>query len=63
VHHETQVREHELSSRVEVAFRTEAHRQRGLILLGEDGDLRNAIDVRVEASDRPRKYQTAVFGD
>jgi uncharacterized protein (DUF1697 family) len=63
VHHEAQVRQHELASRVEVALRTESHRQRDLIVLGQDGDLGNAIDIRVQASDRSRKYQTALFGD
>ena len=52
VHHEAQVREHELTRRGEVSGLAEALAERALLFAREHGDVAHALEVRIETPER-----------
>ena len=63
VHDESQVRKHQLAGRIEVRLGAEARRERNFIVLRQDRNLRNAINIRIQAPHGARKNQTSLFSD
>ena len=63
VHHETQVRQHELAGSFEVAFIAEATGERGLILARQHGDAAHLVHVGVETADRAGKDEVVLAGN
>jgi hypothetical protein len=52
-----------MPGRIQIGLGPKLRGQRHLVFLGQNGDLGYAVNIRVEAPDRPREYQAAVFSD
>jgi hypothetical protein len=52
VHHESQVREHELTRRRQIALIAEAIGKRALLLAGQNCNAADALEVRIKAAQR-----------
>jgi hypothetical protein len=63
VHDESQVRKHQLARRIEVGLQAEPRGERDFVILAEHRNLRNAIDVRVQAADGAGEHQTSLLSD
>jgi hypothetical protein len=64
VHHESQVRQHELPGRIQVGLAAETNGEGDLVFLGQNWNLRNPVYIRVEAPHGARENQsTGLFSD
>src|SRR5690606_10901559 len=63
VHHEAQVREHQLAGRLQATLLATAGGQGGPFLAAEYGNARDALDISVETADRAGKNQIGVAAD
>ncbi len=59
VHHEAQVRQHQLLGRIEIVFADESARQVLLFLLGQHWNAVNRTHIGFQASDRARDREVA----
>jgi hypothetical protein len=63
VHDEPQVRQHQVPRGIEITLAPKAGGQRHLVFLGQDRDLRDTVDISVQAPDGAREYQSSLFSD
>jgi len=57
VHHEAQVRQHQLARRLDIVVVAEARRERGFFLAAQHRDAADRVEIRVEAPDRAGEGQ------